>query len=233
MSSTDEKVFKHPLETIALLNDTNYACWKADCEQVLHGIKAWGIVMEEEEPENPKGMSKADIHGRKTYEDFTTRSAQTGAIIYGSCSPEVKTHLNQVKDPVRMWEILTEPMDTANTTGSRLTLFRQFSQVRLVPGQPISIYFSQLLNITNQLAGTSEAVPDMVLRNHIFTRLPEMFKTSIKLLQSRADITIHQIMSDLKECEQNEALAMKPDAVSEALYSEQGGRGGSRWGRGG
>jgi len=26
MSSTDKKVFKHPLGTIALLNDTNYAC---------------------------------------------------------------------------------------------------------------------------------------------------------------------------------------------------------------
>jgi len=45
---------------------------------------------EEEEPENPKGMSKADIHGRKTYEDFTTRRVQAGAIIYRSCSPEVK-----------------------------------------------------------------------------------------------------------------------------------------------
>jgi len=201
MSSTNEKVFKHPLGTIALLNDTNYTCWKADCEQVLHGIKAWGIIIEEEEePENPKGMSMADIHECKTYEDFTTWRAQAGAIIYGSCSPEVKTHLNQVKDPVRMWEILTEQMDTANTTVGRRTLFRQFSQLCLVPELPISIYFSQLLNITNQLTGTSEAVPDMVLRNHIFTTLPDMFKISIKVLQSRVDIMIHQIMSDLKEC---------------------------------
>jgi len=139
---------------------------------------------EEEEPENSKGMSKADIHGRKTHEDFTMQSAQAGAVIYGSCSPEVKTHLNQVKDPVRMWEILTEQMDMANTTVRRLTLFRQFGQLPPVPRQPISIYFSQLLNITNQLASTSKAVPDMVLRNHIFTMLLEMFKISIKVLQS-------------------------------------------------
>jgi len=101
MSSTDtdtnKKVFKHPLGTIAFLNDMNYASWKADCEQVLHGIKGWRIVMGDEvEPENPKGMTKAAIHGRRAYEDFTTRKAQVGAIIYGSCSPEVKTHLNQV-----------------------------------------------------------------------------------------------------------------------------------------
>jgi len=129
-------------------------------------------------------MSKADIHGHKTYEDFTTWRAQTGTIIYGSCSSKVKTHLNQVKDPVRMWEILTEQMDMANTTVGRLTLFRQFSQLHPVPRQPISIYFSQLLNITNQLTGTSEAVPDMDLRNHIFTTLLEMFKITIKVLQS-------------------------------------------------
>jgi len=212
MSSTDtatnEKVFKHPLGTITLLNDTNYASWKADCEQVLHEIKAWRVVMGEEgEPENPEGITKAAIHGRRAYEDYTTRRARAGAIIYGSCSPEVKTHLNQVRDPARMWEILTEEMDTANTTVGRLTLFRQFSLLRPVPGQPISAYFSQLLNITNQLAGTPEAVPDMVLKNHIFTTLPEMFKISIKVLQSRPDVTIRQIMSDLKKCEQNEALA--------------------------
>jgi len=183
---------------------------------------------EEGEPENPEGITKAAIHGRRAYEDYATRRSQASAIIYGSCSSEVKTHLNQVRDPVRMWEILTEQMDTANTTVGRLTLFRQFSLLRLVPGQPISTYFSQLLNITNQLAGTPEAVPDMVLKNHSFTTLPEMFKISIKVLQSRADVTIRQIMSDLKECEQNEVLATKPDAVSEALYSQQGGRGGVR-----
>ena len=122
--STNEKVFKHPLGTITLLNDTNYASWKADCEQVLHGIKAWRIVTEDEpEPENPEGMTKAAIHGCKAYQDFTTRKAQAGAIIYGSCSPEVETHLNQVQDPVSMWAILKEQMDTANTTVGRLTLF--------------------------------------------------------------------------------------------------------------
>jgi hypothetical protein len=216
--TTNEKVFKHPLGIIALLNDTNYASWKADCEQVLHGIKAWGIVMgEEEQPENPEGMTKAAIHRRRVYEDFTTRKAQAGAIIYGSCSLEVKIHLNQVKDPMRMWEKLTKQMDTANTRVGRLTLFRQFSQLRPVPGQPISTYFSQLLNITNQVAGTAEAVPDMVLMNHIFTTRPEMFKISIKVLQTGADLTIHHIVNDLKESEQNEALATKPDAVSEAL----------------
>jgi len=134
---------------------------------------------------------------------------------------------------MRMWKILTEQMDMANTTVGRLTLFWQFSQMHPVPGQSINTYFSQLLNITNQLAGTPEAVPDMVLKNHIFTTLLEMLKINIKMLQSRADVTVQQVLNDLKKCEQNEALATKLDAVSEALYSQYGGRGGGRGGRGG
>jgi hypothetical protein len=54
-------------------------------------------IGEEQQPENPKGKTKAAIHGRRVYEDFTTRKAQAGAIIYGSCSTEVKIHLNQVQ----------------------------------------------------------------------------------------------------------------------------------------
>jgi hypothetical protein len=58
--TTNENVFKHPLGIIALLNDPNYTSWKADCKQVLHGIKAWRIVMGEEgQPENHEGMTKA------------------------------------------------------------------------------------------------------------------------------------------------------------------------------
>ena len=152
MSAPDaaaEKVFKRSLGTIALLNDANYASWKADCEQVLHGIKAWRIVMnEEEEPENPEGMTKAAIHGRKAYEDFTTRRAEAGAIMYRSCSPGAKTHLKGVRDPAKMWELLKEDMDTANTKVGRLTLFREISQLRPVPGDPISVYSSRLLDIT-------------------------------------------------------------------------------------
>jgi len=122
-------------------------------------------------------------------------------------------------------------MDIAMTIVGRLTLFRQFSQLRPIPGQPISAYFSRLLNISNQLAGTSEAIPDMVLKT-TFSRLPEMFKICIKMLQSQANVTIHRVMSDLKECGLNKTLATKPDAVSKALYPQQGGRGGTRGGRG-
>ena len=43
--------------------------------------------------------------------------------------------------------------------------------------------------------------------------------------QSRAKVTIQEVIDTLKECKLNLAMTIKPDAVSEALYSQQGGRG--------
>jgi hypothetical protein len=168
------------------------------------------VAEEEEEPENPDGYSNAAIRQRQAREDYTTRRAQAGAIIYGSCSVSVKTYLKKIKDPVRMWKVLAERMDTVSTAVGRLTLFRKFSQLRPVAGQPINSYFTQLLDIANQLSETDEAIPDIVLKNHIFTTLPPMFKINIKMLQSRADATV----TDLKECEENVALDVRPDAGS-------------------
>jgi len=61
-----------------------------------------------------------------------------------------------------------------------------------------------------------------------------MFAVTIEFLQSQANITIDKDFDVLKECEKKKAMVVVPDAVSEALYTQQGGRGGSlQGGRGG
>jgi len=56
------KPYKHPLGTIELLEGTNYATWKRQCVRVLKGIKAWKIVLgEEQQPNNPVGFTTAVI----------------------------------------------------------------------------------------------------------------------------------------------------------------------------
>jgi len=44
-----DKMFKHSLGNVYLLDHTNYAVWKEDCMKVLQGIMVWDIVMEREE----------------------------------------------------------------------------------------------------------------------------------------------------------------------------------------
>jgi len=124
-----------------------------------------------------------------------------------------------------MWTVLGATMGANNTVG-RMTLCCTFSSLRFTPGQPITTYFGQLLDIRNQHVGTAEAITDSAFKTHIFTTLPPMFAITIEILQSRVSLTIEEVFDALKEREKNKVMAVVPDAVSDALYTQQGGRGG-------
>lgn len=228
------KPFKHALGTIELLEGTNYATWKRQCGRVLKGIKAWKIVLgEEQPPNNPIGFAAAAVAERAVYNDYCTRRDQASAIISGSCCNDVQIEIEAIDDPAEMWTAIARKMDETSTVVGRMTLLRKFHALRPVVGEPISTYFSHLLEVKNQLVGTAEAISDAEFKNHIFTSLPSMFDVIVIILQSRADATIQEVQDALKEHEQNQAMIVKPDAVSEALYTQQGGRSGNQRGRGG
>jgi len=106
-----------------------------------------------------------------------------------------------------------------------MSLFRKFSTLRPTPEQPVNAYFAELLDITTELAGSEEAVSDVVLKNHIYTTLPPAYAFTIEILQSRARVTVQEVIDALNECETNRSMTTKSDAISEALYTQQGGRG--------
>ena len=198
--------------------------------KVLQGIMAWDIVMQtEEEPEDPGRPNDFSINlvlARKGYKDYKQRKSQAMAIIYGSCTNAVKVYIKGIDDPVEMWKELEARTNTANLSVRRMSLFRKFSTLRPTPGQPLNAYFAELLDITTDLAGSEEAAPDVVLKNHIYTTLPPAYAVTIENLQSRAKVTVQEAIDALNECETNRSMTTKPDAVSEALYTQQGGRGG-------
>jgi len=228
------KPYKHRLGSIELLEGTNYATWKRQCVRVLKGIKAWRIVLgEEQPPNNPVGFAAAAVAERTVYDGYITRRDEASAIISGSCCNEVQIQIEEIDDPAEMWTAIARKMDATSTVVGRMTLFRKFHALRPVAGEPIATYFSHLKEIKNQLAGTAEAISDAAFKNHIFTSLPTMFDVIVIILQARADATLQEVQDALKEHEQNQAMLAKPDAVSEALYSQQGGRNDNHRGRGG
>jgi hypothetical protein len=228
------KPYKHALGTIELLEGTNYATWKRQCGRVLKGIKAWRIVLgEERPPNNPVGFTAAAIAERALYTDYTTRRDQASAIISGSCCNEVQIQIEEIDDPAEMWTTIARKMDATSTVVGRMTLLRKFHALRPVAGEQIATYFSRLMEVKNQLVGTAEAISDAEFKIHVFTTLPTMFDVIVIILQARADATLQEVQDALKEHEQNQALLVKPDAVSEALYSQQGGRNDNQRGRGG
>jgi len=105
-----------------------------------------------------------------------------------------------------------------------MSLFRKLCSLRPTRGQPLNAYFVELLDITTELTGSEEAVPNVVLKNHIYTTLPPAYAVTIEILQSCVKVTVQEVMDELNECETNRSVTTKSDTVSEALYSQQGGR---------
>jgi len=108
----------------------------------------------------------------------------------------------------------------------RMSLFRKFSTLRATPGQTLNAYFTEQIDITTELAGSEEAVSDVVLKNHIYTPLSPAYAVMIKILQFHARVTVQEVMDALNECKTNRSMTTKPDVISEALYTQQGGTGG-------
>jgi len=76
---------------------------------------------------------------------------------------------------------------------------------------------AELLDINTELTGSEEAVPNMVLKNHIDMTLPPTYAVMIKILQSRWKVTVKEVIDTLNECERNRSMTTRPDAVSAGL----------------
>jgi len=124
---------------------TNYATWKRQCVRILKGIKAWEIVLgEEQPPNNPVGFAAAAVAKRAIYDGYIIRHDQASAIISGSCCNEVQIEIEEIGDPAEMWAAIPRKMDVTSTVVGRMTLFRKFHALRPVAGEPISTYYSHL-----------------------------------------------------------------------------------------
>jgi hypothetical protein len=88
-----------------------------------------------------------------------------------------------------------------------------------IPGIPIGDYFSSLLEIRNQIVGSSEAISDIAFWMHIFSSLPPVFEVIGKILQNRADATIEEIIDALKEDERIRAMQTQPATTTDIYYS--------------
>ena len=145
------------------------------------------MMKKEEDPEDlgrPNNFTRNIVLAQKEYKDYKQRKQQALAIIYGSCTNAVKVYIKGMDDPVQAWKELEAHTNTANSSVGRMSLFRKFSTVCPTPGQPLKAYFAELLDITNELVGSAEAVSDVVLKNHIYTTVPPAYVVTIALLQS-------------------------------------------------
>ena len=128
----------------------------------------------------------------------------------------------------------------------RTALTISFQQIKPTAGAPITDFFTRLLDIRNQLAGTSQALDDATIKARIYATLPPEFLTTAIYQQNLPEDTpLESVMDALIRDESMRALSNPPPALKEAHFSigtasgiprgrgrGRGGRGGrGRWGR--
>jgi hypothetical protein len=197
--------------SIKKLNNSNYAIWKGDVTVILQAMGAYAIVNGEEE-EPAAGNTAA---ARTAIADYQKRRAYAISAIRFSCTDEAAIYVNGLSDPREMWQIL--------------------KNARPTPGESISVYVSRIQAFQLQLQGSTEEITDQALRTHVYTPTPPEFKTAIGYLKRTDGVTISNLITVLKETEEeNKVEAAIVDSKSgTGLYARgRGGRGGRR-GRGG
>ena len=226
MSAKD--MFKHPKGSYERLNANNYPTWSNSTCRLLRAIRAWSIVAGDEvativPTENSLFVLVATA--KKELDDYRQRQEDAALIIYNSCSASLHSYIDQIDCPKLMWETLDKQLNTAKSAVGRQAIFRQFMELKPAPGEAIGNWFTKLLELKNQVAGTPEAITPVMFKTHFFTSLPESFEVTSKIQQNNPDATIEEVIEALKEDEKIRNMRVKPEATTEAFATTGGRRG--------
>jgi hypothetical protein len=174
------------------LTQYNYHEWRRDMEFFFQAEQGLGIVLGDEEPPAPNARANAMA-------DFARRAGKAAAMINSACSASVKTHIDGMRDPHQMWDVLKTKLDSAGTRSGRTTILRRFNQLRPVEKAPMAEYVSTLSACRKELDGTEQSISDETFITHLFTTLPSTFNSIVDIIthQPAADQTVDYVISTL------------------------------------
>ena len=188
----------------------------------------WDIVTEKEEEledsERPNDFTRNTVLVWKAYKDHKQRKLQALAIIYGFCTNAVKVYIKGMDDPIEAWNgwrhaqtLPTPPSEECHSFGNS-ALFVPLLDSHSMPTSPnwLTSLLTLLARKKQSPTWSSRITPTQ------FFLLPMQSRSrSFNLTR----VTIQEVMDTLNECETNRLMTTKPDVVSKALYTQQGGRG--------
>jgi len=227
------ETFKTDHGNVPKLTEENYPVWKQKIRRVLIAKKAYDIVTGVELLPVGNGVAL-----RPLQEIWHDRANKAIALIHLGCCDELLPLIDDIDDPVEMWEALRDRLDNASTKLGRTQVLRKFTASRPSPDETVTQYFTKLIAFRKKLIGTTENITDDAMKTHIFTTLSNSYETTIQILEQRIPApTAQQCMDAIREYAERTTLTKEIGDASTgaALYTRGGnrGRGRGRGGRGG
>jgi hypothetical protein len=228
MSATTE-MFKTDYVFIPKLTCDNYATRRKKVRRMLVAMRAYNIVTGDELlPEGNRSVA-CTLH-----KEWHQKANDAIAQIHLGCTDDLLPWIDDIDDPVGMWQTLQQRLDITTNQVSRTEIIRKFHSLRPLKDEKTTQYFTRLIDLRKKLIGSPEAISDETMNTHIFSTMPKEFETTIKILEQQIPVpTAQQAMDRLREDADRTELAreMGDESTGSALYNQHCGGYGTRGGR--
>ena len=125
-----------------------------------------------------------------------------------------------------MWRALAGVANSAETEAGRSLLYRRFTNIKAIPGNPLSDFFGKLQETVGLLAGTDHAIPPYQHRTQLLRNLPDEYNVIRTIIEDKSPPPgISEIIETLMRTEEeindkNKVISANSTATSEtALYA--------------
>jgi len=106
--------------------------------------------------------------------------------------------INNIDNPVEMWQTLQGGLGNMTNQVGQTQISRKFHAPRQSKDRKITQYFTRLIDLCKKLMGSPKAISDETMKSHIFSTIPNEFKTTIQILKQQTPVpTAQQIVDSL------------------------------------
>jgi hypothetical protein len=158
------------------LTEENYPVWKQNIQRVLIAKKAYDVIPGVELLPVGNGVAL-----RPQQESRHDQAYKALAQIHLGCCDELLPLIDDIDDPVEMWEALTNRLDNASTKLGRTQVLQKFTASRLSQDETVTQYFTKLIAFHQKLVNTTENITDDAIKTHLFTTLSNSYETTIQI----------------------------------------------------
>ena len=182
---------------IEKLNQLNYLRWVTRMRHHLTATQCLPIVLGEEPcPQAPPSNDEQVV---RTHQSWIEKDGRAMGTLLGACTQEMAIHIESSRSSADMWRILASIANSSDTETGRDLLFREFIDIKAIPGEPLSNFFGKLQETIGLLAGTDHQILPYHHCTQLLCNLPEEYDIIRTIIEDKTpQPTIQHIMETLK-----------------------------------
>jgi len=154
---------------------------------VIVAMRAYNIVTGDEL--FPEGNGST---ARTLQKEWHQRANDPIALIHLGCTDDLLPWIDDIDDPVEMWQTLQGRLDNTTNQVGQTQIVRKCHALCPSKDEKITKYFTRLIDLRKKLIGSPETISDETMKTHIFSTMPKVFETTIKILEQQIPIPTAQ-----------------------------------------